>query len=182
MNNKIFLTIICLLAIIFGIQIFSKKETKQKTTLVPAVENIKENKTFELKNLEGIDYSIKDLPENTITYLKTKSEFKDLYKDKKFVIYYIGADCPYAQTFINTIEPLTKDSAITEKYNFYPQEAAGMTTFSSMEEAQASLDFSHTCQEFCIVNPARNQVFAIDGIGEQEAGQINNILEQLKEW
>ena len=40
-----------------------------------------------LTGMEDIDYSVKTLLDGTVTYLKTKSEYKDLYTDKKFVIY-----------------------------------------------------------------------------------------------
>ena len=135
-----------------------------------------------LTDMVGIDYSVKSLLDSTVAYLKTKSEYKDLYTDKKFVIYYIGADCPYAQAFISAIDPLTTDSTYTEKYNFYPQSASGMKKFASMEDAQADIDFSNTCQEFCIVNPKTNQVFSINGIGDKEAEKIPDILKQLLDW
>lgn len=136
----------------------------------------------QLTGLDGINYSYKKLPDATVNYLKTKSDYKDLYTDKKFAIYYVGADCPYAQAFIDNIEPLKDNSEIAEKYNFYPEEATGMKTYDSQEDAKAAIDFSNKCQEFCIVNPNTNEIFTIDGIGNKEAAKLSSIFEQLKNW
>lgn len=177
-------TIIILLVIGMGISSCNNKKAQQaaqpeiETSQVAAPDfNIPQ-----LTGMDGIDYSIKKLKDSTVTYLKTKSEYKDLYNDKKFVIYYVGADCPYAQDFINAIDPLSSDSTYTEKYNFYPQGASGMKKFDSMDDAQADLDFSNICQEFCVVNPPTNQIFSINGIGSKEAEKIPDILKQLLDW
>lgn len=181
--QKLLIALICILIIIFGITSCTNNKIKPNKKTPLQQTNIQKNKkTIQLTGVEGIKYSIKQLPETTVTYLKTKSEFKELYTDKKFAIYYVGADCPYAQLFINTINPLKEDPSYSEKYNFYPQSVLGMEQFKTMEDAQASIDFSNTCQEFCIVNPATNEIFTIDGIGEKEAAKLPNIMEQLKNW
>ena len=51
-----------------------------------------------------------------------------------------------------------------------------------MEEANANIAFSNKCQEFCIVNPNKNEVFSINGIGYEEASKLESILNQLKNW
>ena len=152
----------------------------QKTTgtTVPAVEL----KTVELTGLDGINYSFTKIPDSVVTYLKDKSNYKDLYTDKKFVIYYVGADCPYAQSFIETFEPLKANESYMDTYNFYAEEASGSKTFSNMEDAQADISFSNMCHEFCVVNPKINEIFSIDGIGDAEIAKIESIIEQLKAW
>ena len=135
-----------------------------------------------LTGMYGVNYYFKPIPENVVTYLKTGSEYKDLYTDKKFTIYYVGADCPYAQAFIDAIDPIKNDAEYSSAYNFYAQEAAGFKQFATMEDAQNDVSFSNLCHEFCVVNPVKDEIFAIDGIGYEEASKIADILEQLKDW
>ncbi len=181
--QKLIITLICTLIVIIGITSCTNNKTNSaKNTQTQQTTTQKKKKQIQLTGMEGIKYSIKQLPDNTVTYLKTKSEFKEFYTDKKFAVYYVGADCPYAQIFIDTITPLKDNPSYSEKYNFYPQSVLGMKQFDTMEDAQASVDFSNTCQEFCIVNPATNEIFTIDGIGETEAAQLPSIMEQLKDW
>ncbi len=181
MKNSM-LAAVCILILGLGISGCGQKP-KQQTTVPAAKEQAEAQKpAIKLTGLGGIKYSVKNIPENTVNYVKTKSEYKELYTDKKFAIYYVGADCPYAQTFIDTVEPLKNSTEYSDKYNFYPQQAAGLKEFSSLEEAQADVDFSNMCNEFCIVNPAKNQIFSIDGIGSEEAAKLGSIFEQLKDW
>lgn len=174
--KKLLLPLLAISIAVLGLYGCGKKTA---VTNVPAAQEVKEPV---LTGLDGINYSFKTLQDSTVNYLKTKSEYKDLYTDKKFAVYYVGADCPYAQAFIDTIEPLKNVPEMAEKYNFYAQEAAGMKTFASMDEANADVDFSNTCHEFCIVKPDTNQVFSIDGIGYDEASKLDKIFEQLKDW
>ncbi len=177
-------TLIILLVIGIGVSSCNSKKAQQ--TQKPEIETSHVASTDHniptLTGMDGIDYVIKTIPYNTVTYLKTKSEFKKLYTDKKFIIYYVGADCPFAQALIKAIDPLSADSLYTEKYNFYPQGASGIKRFDSIEEAQADADFSNICQEFCVVNPSSDQIFSINGIGYKEAEKIPDILKQLLDW
>lgn len=182
MNLKnVTIAIICFVILVIGVQCCTMKKPQSSNTPTSKQEQTSIQQ-IKLTGLDGINYPIKGLPESTVTYLKTKSQFKDLYTDKKFAIYYVGADCPYAQAFINAIDPLKSSTEYTDKYNFFPKEASGIKQFDSMEDAQADVNFSNTCREFCIVNPAKNQIFAIDGIGNEEAAQLGSIFEQLKDW
>ena len=81
----------------------------------------------------------------------------------------------YASTFIRILTPLIRSNQF-EEYQFHPVQAAGFQRYKTMDEARASVAFSNTCQEFCIVNPINNKIFRINGIGESEASQIENIL------
>lgn len=150
--------------------------------LIICVKNCTGKKEIQLTGVEGINYSFDTLPNNVVEYLKNKSNYKNLYKDKKFIIYYVGADCPYAQLFINTIEPLKSNTDISNNYNFYAETASGFKRFESMEDANAHLKFSDKCQEFCIINPAQNKIFSINGIGYEETSKLETIIKQLKNW
>lgn len=182
MDLKNFLIIVvCIILLVAGTKSCNSKKSAPADSGVKQEQAADDNIT--LTGLDGINYSIKDINPSTITYLQTKSEYKDLYTEgKKFAVYYVGADCPYAQAFIDNVDPLKTNPEYTDKYNFYAEEAAGMKTFSSIEDQQADMDFSNNCHEFCIVNPAKGKMFAIDGIGYDEAQKLGSIFEQLKDW
>lgn len=144
--------------------------------------NTDTNKYPNLTGLDGISYSFTTISPDVVEYLKTSEDYSKFYtKDKKFVIYFI-ANCPYAQMMINAMIPLRNDADMRSKYGFYPQDAMMYKIFKSVNEQQAYLSFSKSCKEFCIVNPLKNQIFAIDGIGKNEADKVSSIMEQLKEW
>lgn len=173
--KKTIMSMLCLVLVAAGLYGCGTQKAAQP------VQQPQEEK-IQLTGLDGINYAIKTLPDNVVQYLKTKSEYKDLYTDKKFVIYFVGADCPYAQAFIDAIDPVSSNSEFSSKYNFYPQEASGSKTFDNMDDANADIEFSNTCHEFCIVNPSKNEIFAIDGVGYEEAEKVGSIIEQLKDW
>ncbi len=43
-------------------------------------------------------------------------------------------------------------------------------------------DFMTAKGMFSVINPAKNQVFTVDGAGYEEAAQIKNILDKLLLW
>lgn len=179
---------VAVLILIFaiGLGVSSCNDKKAQENAKPEIETSKVstmNTLPELTGMDGINYFVKNLPDDIVIYLQTKSQYKNLYSpDKKLVIYYVGADCPYAKAFTDAIDPLTSNSKYTIKYNFYPQNASGIEKYDTIEEAQTATNFSNTCQEFCIVNPSKNQIFAINGIGVKEAAKIPEILDQLSDW
>ena len=135
-----------------------------------------------LNHMDGINYSVKTLPNSTMDYLKTRSEYKN-FLDRKLVIYPSGANCPYARAFERAINNLR--TTYEGKYNYYAIDFSGGTvrkTFEKMEDAQADIDFFNTCQDFCIVNPYNNQIFAISGVGTEEANRLGEIFAQLENW
>lgn len=184
MQQKLIISIIAIIILAMGISSCNGNKQKTNTNNLPNTQTAQTSKTAtvpKLTGLDNIDYSIKTLPDDIVTYLKTQSDYKEHYS-KKLAIYYIGADCPYAQAFITTIEPLKNDPTYSEQFNFYPEQASGMKTYSTMEEAQTAINFSNTCQEFCIINTETNQIFTINGIGDSEAAKLPEIFEQLKDW
>lgn len=131
---------------------------------------------------KDINYSFSTIKPETLDYLKSRSEIKDYFDGKKLVIYFTGADCPYAQVFEKALEPIKNSSTMSSVFNFYAAEASGMKTFSSQEDAQADIDFNNSCHEFCVINTKNGQMFAIDGVGETEASTVGLILFQLANW
>ncbi len=169
-----------------GFSTISKSENRQKLEKITkehkSQNSTKSDEYPKLYGLKGINYSFSTLKPNVLEYLKTNSEYKNYFDGKKLVIYYTGADCPYAQVFETALSSVKNDSTYSSGYNFYAQSASGMKTFSSQADAQADIDFSNKCHEFCIVNTKNAQMFAIDGVGVEEATQVGAIIIQLKDW
>lgn len=177
--NSLYFTVFTL------ISIMKPKSTKVPKTAVETSRIIKNSNSSEYPTLEGIsgvNYSFKTLKSDTLTYLKTKSEYKDYFTGKKLVIYFTGADCPYSEMFESAFEPIRNNQEYTSQYNFYGRNASGYKSYESMEDANADMDFENSCHEFCILNTKNGQIFAIDGIGDSEAKNINSIIEQLQDW
>ena len=140
------------------------------------------NKNLVSGNLNNINDFIKPLPEDVINFLKTSSDYREIYNDKKVVIYFTGADCPYGKLFEKSINEFRQYSHSNEYYKFHAEFASGIHWYKSNQEAQSALQFLNLCHEFCIVNPIKNEIFSIDGVGTEEAQKIGSILEQLKNW
>lgn len=157
-----------------------KVHKKSQTTQSQTIEQSLEYPTIQLS--KNINYSFKTLKPETLEYLKSKSDYKNYFDGKKLVIYFTGANCPYGKTFNDTLESIKNNDSLSSEFNFYAAEASGMKMFNSQEDANADIDFSNTCQEFCIVNTKKGQIFAIDGVGETEASMVDSILIQLKNW
>lgn len=119
-----------------------------------------------------------------VDYLKKSPKYGAYYNaNKKFAIYFTGANCPYAQTFVNAMNSIVNNSAAQQYYNFFPIDVnQGAQRFSSMEEAQKDVNFNNLCHEFCIVNPKSNELFYFDGIGEEEAAKLPTLFADLKNW
>lgn len=184
--KKVYITIAIISVLAIAFSSCNKKQPEEQPTQ-PSIETSTVASTPTIKRpvltgMDNIDYSIKNIPTDIVKYLKTTSEYKNLYTDKKFVIYYVGADCPYAQAFMDKIDPIRNDPTYTEFYNFYPEAASGTKQYSTLNEAQRSVEFSNLCQEFCIVNPLANELFTINGIGYNETEKLLDILNQIKNW
>lgn len=137
-----------------------------------------------LTGMEGINYGFKTIPEKVNNYLKISTQYSTYYNsDKKFGIYFIGANCPHAQAFDNAMNPIVNDPNYQQYYNFMAIDInQGIQTFTSKEEAQNYIDFNDLCKEFCIVNPNKKEIFYIDGVGEAEATKLPYIFDSLKTW
>lgn len=137
-----------------------------------------------LTGMEGITYGFKAIPERISNYLKTSTQYSTYYNaNKKFGIYFTGADCPHLQAFDSAMNSIINDSNYQQYYNFRDINVnQGIQTFTSKEEAQNDVDFNDMCQAFCIVNPNKNEIFYIDGVGEAEAAKLPYIFDNLKTW
>lgn len=171
--------VVCIL-LLLGIHSCNKKKEAG-----PAKVNKIAEKQLNITGLQGLKYSIKDLPDSIIPYLKTKSDYKDYYnQNKKFVIYFTVDGCPYNKAFVNSLEPFKTNSEYSAVYNFYAQNGNRSVSFDNMEDFQADEDFHKACSSFCIVNPVKKQVFAInDGAAYKDlSANMGKILDKLKNW
>ena len=84
--------------------------------------------------------------------------------------------------FEKSINEFRQYSHSNEYYKFHAESVSGIHWYKSNQEAQSALQFLNLCHEFCVVNPIKNEIFSIDGVGTEEAQKIGSILEQLKNW
>lgn len=181
--KKTIIAIACTCALsfcLFGCGAKNETTTTSTQTTPPAVEQVGKNPS--LTGLDNVNYSYKKLSNETVNYLKNQSEYRDLYTNKKFAVYYVGDDCACAKGLIDNIEPLKNNPEISKKYNFYPQQTPTTENPDSTEITKAANDFADICQEFCIVNPNTNEVFTINNIDNEQTAQLSSIFEQLKNW
>lgn len=154
-------------------------------------------------SLAGQDFVVVELPAETVNFLKTKSEIKDLYnQDKKIVVYLAGLDCPYGQMFQSAVEEEQNKLSNNDYYNFYPLTSTEVAIMKQEDideiknagyeppegvlneiDGNAKIDFNHTCSLFCIIKPDKNLVLSFSsGVGRDEAPLLSSWLEQLKSW
>lgn len=182
MKNLVII-LLCVGFLFFALKSCNTEKTKtieaQKSTISLA------KPTISLTDMDGINYKISQLTDSTLEYLKNKSEYKSLFdnSDRKIVIYYVGANCPYAQAFIDALKPIEENPQYSSEFIFQAKDiSSGLQSFETMEDAQAEVNFSNTCHEFCIINPKNNEIFAIEGTGLEEAKKLPDIIEQLRNW
>lgn len=134
-------------------------------------------------DIKNINYAIVQLSNNNISYLEESDEYSSLYNsNKKFVIYFNDIDCPYGSEFEDVIKNIVQSKIYDDSYTFVAENALQNKLYRTKQEAESAIAFSNICKEFCIVNPLKRTVFRIDGIGHNEALQIESILNQLKDW
>lgn len=140
-------------------------------------------KTEKKFSFPGIDTDILKLPSSVTEYLSVSSKYSSFYKQgKKFVIYFTGIDCPYGKTFQDRLELLAKTPSTQQEYAFIPTEISKTHYFRSRQEAEAEIEFNNLCHEFCLINPRKQELFYINGIGEKEAELLTDIFKTLQSW
>lgn len=141
------------------------------------------DKHSDLIKLHNVDYSFRKLPNNVIQYLQSNSEYKDLYNtNKRIVIYFTGANCPYVQGFDDKINYLQQKTEYNEKYSFIGINASETKYYKTKQDAKNDIELYKMCKEFCIINPQKQEIFSINGIGTNETSQLESVFYQLKNW
>lgn len=172
--KNIFILIVIALCL-YGLSLMNNNKQTSESSIP------KSSTKISLSALEGIDYAIKDIPDNVMNYL-LNNKFQNVSKDKKIVRYFAGAGCPYGDAFTNAVRPYSTNSSYSSSYVFYQESLSGFKRFKNKQIAQADIAFENLCKEFCIINISRHQVFRINGVGYQEAAKVPSIIEQLKDW
>lgn len=180
--KKTLIAIACTCIVSLGLYGCGQKDETATTQEQAPVASSMEKENPELTNLEGVNYTYKDLSDEAVNYLKTKSQYKELYKNKKFVVYNLTPDCACAKALMDTIDPLKANPEIAQNYNFYPEKNPGKPEYDSEEDQKASREFASKCQQFCIVNPNTNEVFTINDINNKDVAKLGSVFEQLKNW
>lgn len=125
-----------------------------------------------------------ELSPSTVQYLKTAENYAPYYNsNKKMVVYFTGMGCPYGQSFADAVSRLSSDTIYQPYYSFVaiPMNG-GIKVYHSKEEAKNDGDLIRQCHEFCVINPIKEEIYFLDGVGPEEADKLPSILEQLKNW
>lgn len=124
-----------------------------------------------------------EIPAGIAHYLENSLFYGNYYNEnKKFVVYYTGSKTPYPTSFAPAFEEITKKPIYSSEYAFLPQEFGKKIEFSDEKEAKRDAEFREICRQFCIVNPVTNELFYIDGIGDDDVREIGNIFDGLQGW
>ena len=133
-----------------------------------------------------VDYAktTKKIPPQTVEFLKASKTYSSYYSaNKKFAIYFTGMDCPYGQAFSTAMAPLVSDPSYQAYYSFMPTVAKqGFVAYASQEEANKQLAFDNLCHEFCIINPVKDEIYYLDGVGAEDAANMKKTFDDLKNW
>lgn len=147
-------------------------------------------------NIGNVKYVVYELYPELVEYMKNQTELKKIYsEDKKIVSYWYGGNCPYGNAFSDAMKKYIKDEHYSNYYNFNPQtpvyssphvswpsDAPQEVIDREMFKLVLFNDFMTAKGMFSVINPAKNQVFTVDGVGYEEAAQIKNILDELLLW
>ena len=119
------------------------------------------------------------LPEETVRYLQNSLLYGNYYNEnQKFVVYF--TDISYPSSFLPALNNLSQNTPYREEYAFIPR--GKNTTGLAAAETSADQTFVGLCRQFCVINPQRNEIFYIDGIGTEDAREIGNIFDGLEDW
>lgn len=164
-------------------------------SIVRPQREIKSSNPPRCTGLDGVSTDTVVIPTQVVEYLKTSEKYANYYgANKKFAIYFTGANCPYAQAFQSAMEPIVNDVSYQQYYNFLARDAnqtSEVFTVSGTSpgepnqaaiQANNEINFRNLCHEFCIVNPVKNEIFYIKGVGEKEAAKIATVFFNLKNW
>lgn len=113
-------------------------------------------------------------------YLQNSLLYGNYYNEnQKFVIYDTREDtCP--PSFINAVRQISQTPGYDKEYVFLPRPEN--TNRLLPENPGDDRDFLSVCARFCIVNPARREIFYIKNISEEDSGELPRIFRSLEDW
>ncbi len=138
--------------------------------------------TTSTKQKQASDFSAATISISPVvdTYLQNSLLYGNYYNEnQKFVIYNAKENtCPYS--FINAVRQISQIPGYNKKYVFLPWPEN--TNHSLPEENAGSRDFLSICTQFCIVNPARREIFYIKNISEEDSHELPHVFRSLENW
>jgi len=177
MRNSIIVLLICVILAIIGI----KNENKNK---ISKTNKPISKETIKLKNLDGLGFSFKNIPNSIDNYLKEESEIKEFYNTDKKIVLYFRSEWPgfiLPEVELNeAVKPYISSNIYKKSYNFYNFPVRQKR--GTREIIEASNEFINSCNIFCIVNPKTKQLFSADVITAKQIEKIGSVIEQLKDW
>lgn len=202
--RKLIFTIILIVLIVIGLTLLTgyiQEKNKPKKSVYTKIETL-EKLPIKLENMGDVECKAYKIPESTEKYLKEKSEFSSIYKHKKFVVYIKDDKLSFAKDYANTLEKISNDKKYQKHYNFATRKAKiKITTMSAwnrrmmkkakqkipadvmtIADGKTKLDFIQTCGNFCIVNPAKNQIISLKGDPKKESEKFEYVLDKYKRW
>jgi len=167
-----------IIALVFIVSLFIPKDITLNSMIM------KDHATLNATTPQAYAKNTKKLAPELVDYLKKSNKYGTYYnQNKKFAIYFTGMNCPYGEAFANAMSAIVNDPSYKDSYNFYAMDANQTSAqFNSNEEAKNDVDFSNLCNAFCIVNPSKNELYYLDGVGEEDAANIKTTFDNLKAW
>lgn len=121
------------------------------------------------------------LPPPVVAYLQNSLLYGNFYNEnQKFVVYFTDARPAYPASFLPAVEQIEQTPVFAEEYAFLPRRTE--VSLPETEETAADRGFVKLCGQFCIINPARGEIFYITGIGEEDARELKPVFNALERW
>lgn len=121
------------------------------------------------------------LPPPVVAYLQNSLLYGNFYNEnQKFVVYFTDAQPTYPASFLPAVEQIEQTPVFAKEYAFLPRRTK--VSLPETEETAADRGFSDLCGQFCIINPARGEIFYITGISEGDSLELRHIFDALEQW
>ena len=86
----------------------------------------------------------------------------------------------YPASFLPAVEQIEQTPVFAKEYAFLPRRTK--VFLPETGETAADRGFTDLCGQFCIINPARGEIFYITGIGEEDSRELRHIFDALEQW
>lgn len=121
------------------------------------------------------------LPPPVVAYLQNSLLYGNFYNEnQKFVVYFTDMQPVYPSSFLPAVEQIEQNPVFAKEYVFLPRRTE--VSLPETGETAADRGFTDLCGQFCIINPARGEIFYITGIGEEDSRELRHIFDALEQW
>lgn len=121
------------------------------------------------------------LPPPVVAYLQNSLLYGNFYNEnQKFVVYFTDMQPVYPSSFLPAVEQIEQNPVFAKEYAFLPRRTE--VSLPETGETAADRGFTDLCGQFCIINPARGEIFYITGIGEEDSRELRHIFDALEQW